>query len=142
VNSPQPALPPAPSLRPFLWAALAWGMISMPLAFALGGDRPGSAMAWAAGIWALCALDLLALCEVLRRFLGLSRVSAERRSAHLFQTLFWAGAKVACLGSFAAVLMKADDAPSAGILLGTATLVVVPLAGGFWWSQRELKNAS
>lgn len=128
------------TLRPFVGVALIWGAVALILAYRLGLPAPGAAMAWASGLWALCVLDLWSLAKILHLALGFSNVPPERKGPYLFQTLFWGAAKVACLGSFTTALIFADGAPSSGILLGTATLVIVPLGGGFWWSQRELKN--
>lgn len=126
--------------RPFGWVGLAWLALGLPLSYRLG--HPGTlSLEWMVGLWALAMLDLIVLARLLVALGGwMSDSDANRKSAHVFQALFWAGAKVACLGIFLLTLMNARGAPTASLLLGMATLIVVPIFGGYGWSQNELKT--
>jgi hypothetical protein len=128
--------------RPFGWVALAWLALGLLFSFAFG-HRELASLGWMFGIWALSVIDLAVLARLLAA-LGscMTDESPSRKSAHVFQALFWAGAKVACLGFFLLVLMNARGAPTASLLSGMGTLLVVPLLGGYGWSQSALSEVT
>jgi hypothetical protein len=93
------------------------------------------------GFWLLSVLDLTVLAKFLSSTGSLMNATEETKSAHAVQALVWGLAKVVCLGLFVLVLLKGHEIPMHSLLLGMGTLVVVPLAGGYIWSQRVLQNA-
>jgi hypothetical protein len=126
---------------PFLWTGLIW--IAISLAVIVLTDKPVvECLRWFLLLWALCMFDLLALSKTAGfASLLLTDATADRKAPLTFQAFFWGGAKLACLALLGMVLWLGRNAPSTGLILGISTLLVVPLAGGLWWSQKELNHA-
>jgi hypothetical protein len=105
--------------------------------------------AWFCVLWTLCVLDLITLSKAIQaafRLIGQDpnysgEVADQKRPALIVQAFYWGFIKLACLGTFTVILMRAQQIPSSSLLLGLGTLVVVPIFGGFWWSKRELHHA-
>ncbi|MEO5971054.1 MAG: hypothetical protein ABIQ95_14090 [Bdellovibrionia bacterium] len=93
------------------------------------------------GFWCLSVLDLGILAKFLSSAGYLMNANETTRSAYAVQAIVWGVGKIVCLGLFVLVLLKGHEIPMHSLLLGMGTLVVVPLAGGFIWSQRVLQNA-
>jgi hypothetical protein len=93
------------------------------------------------GFWVLSIMDLVVLAKFLSTVAHYLNAKELTRAALGVQALIWGLFKILCLGLFVLVLLKGQEIPLHGLLLGMGTLVVVPLAGGFFWSQRILKNA-
>lgn len=130
---------PRPSLIPFAWVTATWGILSGGLSGLVGG---GFAAAWALAFWLACALDLFALAKTIES--ALSLIAEDRRSqkrpALIVKTTLWGVIKFACLGLLGISLWRARLAPPISLLTGMATLVVVPLLGGLFWSRKELQS--
>ena len=129
------------TLLPFLWTGLGW--LAICLFFCARGLEPMRGLFWAAGIWLLCMADLLAMAQVVSQLLQLSGAGPQStaRGPRMMQIFFWGLIKLACLGLFGVILWAGRETPQRALLMGLGTLVVVPLVGGFWWSQRELSHA-
>ena len=123
----------------FAAIALGWGIFGSALSMKFS-SHPQSALAWMLVLWMLCVLDLIALAKtVAAATILMSDQFPEKKAAFMVQTLVWGTTKFAVLGFLGIVLWKAQAAPKIAVVLGVATLLVVPLIGGFWWSQVELK---
>jgi len=126
---------------PFLLPAALWGLVTLGAAL-LWGNGPVS-VGWAAAFWALSIADLAVLARAVLAVLALGgNVPANKRPALVFQALFWGGAKVACLGFILVAAKIAGNPQLIGIFAGLATMVIVPLTGGYYWSRKELENVS
>jgi hypothetical protein len=130
-------------IKPFLWIALIWLGFGQILCQTMSQDRIQSLASaqWMFIIWALSLLNLGVLAQWMSIVIRWMSSSQEKRSAYLIQTLFWGVFKLVCLGFFIAILLKGHHIPILGLLLGIGTLGVVPLLGGFFWSQRMLNHA-
>jgi hypothetical protein len=124
---------------PFVATAIIWGLVGLGVSLQGPGDALQSAK-WMIGLWALCVIDLFALANVLRPILLLMTLDddSDKRPAAMINALFWGIAKFVCLGLFCIALMSAQGVPQRALLTGLSTLLVVPLVGGFLWSQKEL----
>ena len=131
-------------LKPFVLSALVWAVAGFAACKYLSEDAVvlQRNLIWLFGLWALCLLDLAALAKTVNGMLAIaaggSGPAAENRGAYVIHTFSWGLIKLVCLGIFALVMIKARPIPTAGLLLGMGTLVVVPLVGGFFWSQKVL----
>jgi hypothetical protein len=119
---------------PFFGVALVWVAVGI-------GFCSGDALKWMLIFWMLCLLDLIALTLLVSAFVSLAAGSSEKRGARIIQASTWGAIKLACLGIFAAILLQGFTIPSLGLYMGMGTLMIVPLVGGLWWSQRELQHA-
>ena len=93
---------------------------------------------WLLGIWALCIVDLYVLRMLVWSVLQILRSDQGNPSLYVIQTAFWGVLKLVCLGLFIIVLLKGQKIPLHSLLMGIGTLGMVPLVGGFLWSQRLL----
>ena len=93
---------------------------------------------WLFGIWILCIVDLYVLRMLVWSVLQILGSNQEKGVLYVIQTAFWGALKLVCLGLFIIVLLKGQKIPLHSLLLGIGTLGMVPLAGGFLWSQRLL----
>jgi hypothetical protein len=125
--------------KPFIIAAIFWAVIGFAMCrhFSAVQELPKN-LVWLFGLWALCLLDLLALGKTIQGMLAIAAGAGENLSAYTVHTFSWGLIKLVCLGIFALVMIKGNPIPTAGLLVGMGTLVVVPLVGGFLWSQRAL----
>jgi hypothetical protein len=114
--------------NPFLWTAACWLLSALVISLLLGGDTKMAFLT--AGIWALCVTNLIFLGKTVASVLGLMSYSDRNTKIAAF---VWAGAKFTCLGVLIWVLSWVDRTNLAPVLLGTATLLVVPLVGGIFW---------
>jgi hypothetical protein len=126
---------------PFLATAFAWlGLGAIGLFFwePEAASRP-AAWSWMVGFWGFCVADLYALARTVFAVLAVAaEESAEARAKLSIQALFWGILKLGCLGLFTLVLIRhGTGIPAKGLLLGLGTLIVVPIVGGYWWSQRS-----
>jgi hypothetical protein len=131
------------TLKPFITVSIVWFVISGVACFQFA--NPGhtfSAFRWMAELWALCLIDLYALAKAVGAALSLVSATGEKRGALIIQASYWGMIKLACLGILGAILLRGSTIPTTGLLMGSATLVVIPLIGGYWWSQKVLRHAS
>lgn len=103
---------------------------------------------WAAlyfSVFALASLvDLWVLGKAIRAVFQLMSVvdtDSEKRTALAIQAFVWGFFKLACLGILGWILISLKQSPTASIVLGLGTLVVVSLLGGWIWSQRVVRHA-
>ena len=127
-----------------------FGLVSslwLLLALAVCGYMSSTPEEWKASfvgafiLWAICNLDLLVLKNLVSNVLNLISLTDGNRLRVSIRALFWGVLKLICLGLFIIVLLKGHKIPTQGLLLGVSTLVVIPLVGGFLWSQRIVPNA-
>ena len=121
------------------------GWLLLAIGYGFWRAEPGTAGAfatWFVGLWAFCMLDLAFMVKALASVIQLmTETRPDRRGPLIVQTIFWGFLKLACLGAIGFLLVKArGTAPSIALWLGVATIVVVPLGGGFWWSRRQLEE--
>lgn len=123
--------------------SVVWLILSEVLCWGLNSNREQAFSAYKSllGFWTLSVLDLGILAKFLSSAGYLMNANEATRSAYAVQAIVWGVSKVVCLGLFVLVLLKGHEIPMHSLLLGMGTLVVVPLAGGFIWSQRVLQNA-
>lgn len=130
------------TVLPFFVVACAW----LALGLALCAQFPGSSIGYAFGsltlLWAVCLLDLYSLARAVGAVLELSVTDGENRGRFTIQAFYWGLIKLLCLGILGIILFYGRSIPSAAMLIGTGTLVIVPLVGGYWWSQKVPQNAS
>jgi hypothetical protein len=128
---------------PFGVVSLIWLILGEVLCTALNTNIEQALFAKMSflGFWLLSVLDLGILAKFLTSAGHLMNAGEHTRSAHTVQALVWGAGKIVCLGLFVLVLLKEHEIPMQSLLLGMGTLVVVPLAGGFIWSQRILQDA-
>ena len=125
--------------KPFAIAAVLWAVVGWAMCRHFSGaEELSKNLVWLFGLWALCLLDLLALGKTIQGMLAIAAGVGENLSAYTVHTFSWGLIKLICLGIFALVMIKGNPIPTAGLLVGMGTLVVVPLVGGFLWSQRAL----
>jgi len=124
-------------------AAVIWLVLGEILCWVFNFDLEQAFLAYKSflGFWTLSVLDLGILAKFLSSAAHLMDAEEATRPAYAVQALVWGVGKVVCLGLFVLVLLKGHEIPMHSLLLGMGTLVVVPLAGGFIWSQRILQNA-
>jgi hypothetical protein len=127
-------------LRPFLWATLGWAILSVAVLLFIADDV-GQSMRSLAIYFTLAGTDLFFLVKIVAALMHLmSDQGAKNRTAYAIQAFVFGGLKLICLGMIGLCLWKLPSTSSGGILFGLGTLVVVPLLGGFLWSQAELKK--
>jgi hypothetical protein len=120
-----------------LWLALC---IAISLKWA-GAHAAGAAAAWAGALWGLCLLDLYSLARAVGAALELASTEGENRGALIIQAFYWGVIKLTCLGILGAILLHGRSIPMASVVSGFGTMVVVPLVGGYRWSQKVLRHA-
>jgi hypothetical protein len=125
------------SARPFGFTALGWLALSLAVCtlFPPKHVELRQAIVWLAVIWAVALVDLLALAKLIQAVFALAG-GGDWSPMPAIQTFYWGLIKLACLGLFGAILLRDAAVPASGLLLGLATLFVVPIVGGFIWGQR------
>lgn len=127
-------------LRPFIYTAILWGLVSIGVILGFSSVPLPALKAWA-GFFILSISDLFFLVKTIAATLLLmSDQGAENRSAYAIQALTYGSLKLLCLGAIGFFLWKFSDVPEAGMFFGLGSLIIVPLVGGFWWSQAQLKD--
>jgi uncharacterized protein (DUF697 family) len=125
------------ALAAVIWVALGWVACRY---FSESGEMQKN-LVWLFGLWALCLADLVALGKTIQGVLAIAAGgpnAGENLAPRVIHTFSWGLIKLVCLGIFALVMIKGKPIPTAGLLAGMATLLVVPLMGGLFWSQRVL----
>ncbi len=127
-------------LRPFVWATGIWAAISAGILGLIAEDFPGALRTWAVFFF-LAVTDLFFLVKTIAALLHLmSHQGAKNRSAYTIQAAVYGGLKLVCLGAIGFLVWKFPNASRSGIFLGLSAIIIVPLAGGFSWSQSQLKS--
>ena len=114
----------------FFGAGAAWLVVGTVTSLVVGAGLP-----WFLGIWVLSMADLAALGKMVQVVISASQAAPENRKAHVIRAFTWGVVKLACFGLLIAVLVNAKVIPAVALLMGLATLVMVPLVGGFVWSR-------
>jgi hypothetical protein len=129
---------------PFVQAALGWLVVGCVACGLLSADTSAAASSILAMtlFWALCLFSLFALGKALEAIFGLADASSEKKGALIIQASTWGILKLVSLGFVIAILVKARQIPLTGLWLGMASFIVIPVVGGFFWSQKVLKNGS
>jgi len=120
--------------KPFLYVSIVWLALSALISRGLG--------IWLVVLWFLSVADLAAMTFAFRAVFGIMNDAPEKRAAYVLNASVWGAIKLACVLLFGIVLFKGQNIPSRELLLGMGTMVAVPLAGGFWWSQRALQGSN
>ncbi|MGK5083611.1 hypothetical protein WDW37_09925 [Bdellovibrionota bacterium FG-1] len=130
-------------LQPFIWVGLGWLVLGAVVCFVFSSTAqpPIKTFGWMALIWAFCLLDLYALARAVGAVLGLTTMTGKKRGALVIQASYWGVIKLACLGILGLILLRSSTIPTLGMVLGSSTLIVTPLLGGYWWSQKVLRHA-
>ena len=129
-----------PEMTTFGLVGLVWLLFGGVLCYFLTAraELAWVSLKWLCGIWTLCILDLYVLRMLVWSVLEILRSDQGNSSLYIVQTAFWGVLKLVCLGLFIIVLLKGQKIPLHSLLLGIGTLGMVPLVGGFLWSQRLL----
>jgi hypothetical protein len=127
---------------PFVKAAMIWAAVGAVLCVWLTPTGT-SAVAAVLGMFGISLLSLMGFGAMAKCFAAVARLVAGgsgNRQSYVIQAFYWAMIKLACLGLLVTILIYVREIPVVGILVGIATLVVVPLTGGLLWKQTVLKN--
>jgi hypothetical protein len=127
--------------KPFLLAAGAWLTVGVAVCGGFSGAKTGTALIWVGVLWVLCLLDLYALSRAVGAALALMSDDEENRGPLVVRALYWGVVKLTCLGILGAALSYGRSIPVTALLMGIGTAVVVPLIGGYGWSQKVLRDA-
>ena len=130
---------------PLVPVGAAWGAIgAIFLAVSGSGDSWILRVGWFGAVWAFCVLDLIFMVKALASVVHLmTETRTDRRPARIIQVMFWGALKLLCLGAIGYLVYVArGKSPSASLWTGVATIVIVPLVAGFWWSRRQLREGS
>lgn len=113
-------------------------------ALILGWRGEFGAMRWFLVLSLTCFVDLVAIARTMTAAFGWISVAdevSEKRTAAALQTFYWGAFKLACLGILGMILIRAQSVPGLSLFLGLATLAVLPLVGGYFWSRSKLQTA-
>jgi len=128
---------------PFLVVAIAWLVMGEAVSAWFSAGKMGHSLSWTMVLWALCVLDLYALSRAVGAALAVMSDSDadENRGPLVVRALYWGVLKLTCLGILGLALSYGRSIPVAAMLMGIGTAVVVPLVGGYGWSQKVLRHA-
>jgi cytochrome bd-type quinol oxidase subunit 2 len=129
-----------------VWLIL--GVAALFVAYPANGTDGSAHTAMIAARWfvvisLLCFVDLIAIVRTMAaafEWTAMPEDAGEKRAAAAIRTLYWGAFKLACLGILGMILIRAKDAPGLSLLLGVATLVALPLVGGYFWSRAKLET--
>ncbi len=125
--------------KPFAWVSLGW--LGLALAVCWARSPQPAVLGWLGLVWLLAVADLAITAGAIGALLRLTTVSEDNRMAASVQAFTWGAVKLACLGVFVVLLVNGTQIPVSSLLLGLGTMIVVPILGGLWWSQRIFKHA-
>ncbi|MCM2278012.1 MAG: hypothetical protein NDJ89_08030 [Oligoflexia bacterium] len=126
-------------MKIFAITGLVWCLLAAPFLEWMS-SRGLRGFVWFLVIWGISLADLLATGKLVSYVLSL--VSDSKKQAEdAIQAFAWGALKLACFGLLGAIMVVGKSVPTPSLLLGLATLVVVPLGGGLWWYQRVLRHA-
>ncbi len=127
-------------LRHFVYATGIWAILSAGLLWFFEKEPIPALRTWAI-YFVLVVSDLFFLVKTIAAALHLmSDQGAKNRSAYAIQAAVFGALKLVCLGAIGFVTWKYPNAPRSGIFLGLSAIFVVPLAGGFFWSQQQVNE--
>jgi len=126
---------------PFIAAGMIWAGVSVVLIASRSGTRTES-IAWFAGIWLAALLDLFSIAMALSGAIELvAGRQIGQKSIAATKLMLWGAIKLVCLALLGFIVWKGRSIPVTGLLLGLATLFIVPVTGGLWWLHREKGDA-
>ncbi len=120
-------------LKPFLWAGVAWLGLGLAGIWALSApESRASSIAWFTVFWILGMADLATIAALV--FSMVTWQDSDDRARMGIRVAILGIAKITLLLIFGAILFLRHGIPQSSLLVGLATLIVVPLFGGLAWS--------
>jgi len=120
-------------LRPFIGAGAIWLVLGLVGISVLSGpDARVPSLAWFFLFWLLGMADLATIAALVFSMVTWQDTGDKARMG--IRVLFLGMAKVGLLLIFGAILFLRHGIPQSSLLVGLATLIVVPILGGFAWS--------
>ena len=126
-------------LSAFFYVAAIWAALA--LTFAARTDAVGTGTGLTKGLGFLVLslgnlIFLVKLIEVITKLM--SDQPTEKRGLYPLQVFVWANLKLLSLGGLFFLIWKyGNQVLLPALFCGVGTLIVVPLAGGLWWSRTE-----
>jgi hypothetical protein len=129
--------------KPFLIAGLVWLFLAGALSVGFNSPEHGYwwNLRWTLTLCGVCLFDLYALAKAVSATLALASEDKEKRGPLIVQASYWGMVKLVCLGILGAILFRGAPVPTLQLMMGSATLIVVPVVGGYWWSRKVLRHA-
>ncbi len=131
------------ALPPFLWAALIW-WVALVAVSVFASPNPIVNLLWGSGVWIFANLGFLGtalLVEgMLQQRVGVAPAEETRVLLRIFLGL---SLKLSCFALLGMVVWAGREKAMTGILMASATLVVVPIGGGLVWhrqNNKEIRN--
>jgi hypothetical protein len=119
-------------LKPFAWAGGAWLVLgTVGIAALASPEARMASIGWFLLFWILGVADLATIVGLV--FSMVTSQNTRDKARIGFRIAVLAIAKVALLLIFGAILFLRDGIPQSSLLVGLATLIVVPLLGGLAW---------
>jgi len=129
---------PELEMKPFLIVLCIWSILGAGVSLFFSG----AGFLWYLAALSLALMNLFFLVKTIAVLVVLvSDHLAEKKLYLGIQALFWASMKLATLGAIILLIYKAQNAPKVPLMMGVGTTVIVPLFGGFLWSQKGLGHA-
>jgi hypothetical protein len=126
-------------LKPFVWAALAWGAVGSALVALLSPElQRAGALVWWLAFYAFSVADLALLAGLVGVLVG--GPPSGSRGRWMARLLFLLSSKLAVLGAGVFLMIGNRGIPNASLLSGLGTLIVVPVLGGGLWSFTDPKD--
>ncbi|MBN22115.1 MAG: hypothetical protein CL678_12615 [Bdellovibrionaceae bacterium] len=122
--------------------ALFYGLFCSSLFVLFSSNRFQAAQVFIV-FWSLCVMDLFFLERLVGTLMQMSQSAhTETRWSYGIQSLVYGLLKLLMLGAIVALLFHYGNKNTQGlpIIFGLGTLVIVPLFGGFLWSQKTLSE--
>ena len=124
---------------PFLVVGFAWAVFGALVCLQLAPEAQSFfALKWMLGLALVCMTDLMVLAKAVASVIDLMALEHPgHQPKRIVQLMFWSTAKFVCLGAIGYILWNGRAIPQCALFTGLATLVVVPLLGGLWWSYQD-----
>jgi len=127
-------------LRPFFWAGLAWlGMGLVVMGLISAPENRLALTGWFTLFWLLGMADLATIAALV--FSMVTWQDTDDKARMGIRVAILGIAKITLLLIFGAILFLRHGIPQSSLLVGLATLIVVPLLGGFAWSFQGKANS-
>lgn len=132
--------PEAKQFTPFLWAGASWLILGAALVWFVSHPEGGAgSLGWFFLFWSLGMADLSIIAGLV--FSMVTWQDAHDKTRMGIRIAILGIAKVALLLIFGAILFLRHGIPQSSLLVGLATLIIVPLLGGFAWSFQRRPTA-
>lgn len=120
-------------LKPFAWAGATWLVLGIAgIVVLTSPENRMASIGWFFLFWILGVADLATIAGLVYSMVTWQDTGDKARIGIRIAVL--AIAKVTLLLIFGAILFLRHGIPQSSLLVGLATLIVVPLLGGFAWS--------